>query len=294
MSILACLWGIALTAASADGGADAGISLHFDWPVGLTAQVEKSYKPFRDSAEWQPYLLYQVEVQAMDGGEGLQRWVPSHRKDLTSRGESVMIVIFDGTGAFRGYEVPEDDPRRQFVSGLLSLVGGKKDQALTEIQASEERDARQLWDRIVAPWAGRTLLPGSPAERRTKLRVGPILGYKDMDATSVLSIEAGVPCEPRVKPARCVRLTSVTKPDDVYVLPDPPMEDRRWVTERCELVVDPKTLIPYSMVLHREEKSAYQQADGGTEREPRIYEGVDRSQVIFTYSEPTKKKARPR
>lgn len=290
MCVLACLLGIALTTSGADGGTDAGISLRFDWPIGLTAQVESSYKPFRTSAEWRPRLRYQVEVQATDGGDGLRRWVPSRREDLMDTGESVMTVVFDGAGAFRSYEVPADDPRRRFVHGLLPLVGGNKDRALAEIRPSEERDARELWDRIVTPWAGRTLMPGSPVERRTKLRVGPILGYKDMDATSTLSIETGVPCEPKAKQARCVRLTSVTAPDEVYVLPDPPMmEDRRWVTERCDLIADPNTLIPYSMVLHRDEKAAYQQADGGTERKPHIYEGLDRSRVVFTYPAPTKK-----
>ena len=288
MSLIAGLLGIALSASVADGGTDAGVSLHFDWPIGLTAQVEHSYKPFRSSKDWLPVMRYQADV--VDGGDDLRKWVPSHREDEGAPGQSVMTVIFDGHGGFRGYEVPEDDPRRRFVTGLLNLVGGKQEQALAEIRPSEDRDARDLWGKIVTPWAGRTLVPGMQATRKTKLRVGPILGYKDMDSTSVLSIETGVPCEPKEKALKCVRLTSVTKPDDVYVLPDPPMVERRWVTETCELIADPNTLIPYSMVLQVVEKAVTQQADGGTERTREPYDGLDRRRIVFTYPDPTTKK----
>jgi hypothetical protein len=228
----------------------------------------------------------------VDGGGGLRKWVPSQREDPGGLPKSVMTVVFDGEGRFRGYEVPEDDPRRKFVAGLLSFVGGKQEQALAEIRPSEERDARALWDKIVTPWAGRTLVPGTPVTRKTRLRVGPILGYKDMDSTSVLSIETGVPCEPKAKSPKCVRLTSVTKPDEVYVLPDPPMVERRWVTETCELTADPDTLIPYSMVLQVTEKAVTGQADGGTERTREPYDGLDRNLIVFTYPDPAKKKAK--
>lgn len=294
--ILMVLYGV-LAASSVDGGTNAGIALRFDWPVGLTAQVEDSYKMFQDSKDWTPRLHYELEVQGADGGEGLRRWVPSHREALSSSGGriSVMTVVFDMDGGFRGYEVPEDDPRRRFVTSMISLVGGRQEQALAEIRSSEELDARSLWDRIVSPWAGRTLAPGLTAQWKTRLRVGPAGGYKDMVSTSTLSIETGVPCQPKAKTTTCVRLISVTKPDDVYVLPDPPdMEDRRWVTERCEVIADPSTLIPYSMFLRRDEKMAYQQADGGTERQPHIIEGFDRSQITFTYPVAKKTRAKTR
>jgi len=251
----------------------APVTLHFAWPAKLSGTVKHTYTTRNDTKlpQFNAEATYRITVQDVEKEKGLRKLVPSDVKlpDMTSAmtvGEP-LVVRFDERGAFKGIEhQPGDLFDRMVEHSPLPLPEDKKAEVRAQVEGMMNADAKEKWDELTGRWDGVTLTPGKPSKRTVKLRLGSMIGafspegQQEVECTEVTSVETGVACEDKT----CVRLTVETTPSKpLPSKPDMMGMVTKQVTKRVVVVLEPATLVPYSIHL---ERADLVERDGKTER----------------------------
>jgi len=220
----------------------APVTLHFAWPAHLQGSVKHTYGRQDDAST--PSIGTKVTYcfTVEDGANGLHKMVPSEVQYVDPTSSKVLgepsILLFDDHGVFKGIE---------------HLPTEKKTKVHPQMEAIQLAAARATWDELTGRWDGVTLTPGKPSTRTVKLGLGSMMG-PELDAAEVTTLEADVACEASALEKTCVRITVETNPTK----PSPPRLD---VTGRFELkamrrvtiVLEPATLVPYSIRIERQD-----------------------------------------
>jgi hypothetical protein len=286
---------ILLLAPSLLSAAPAPVTLHFAWPAKLSGSVKHAYQTQNDAKlpQFNAEVTYRFTVQDVEKEKGLRKVVPSDVKlpDMMSAmtvGEP-SVVRFDERGAFKGIEhQPGDVFDRMVENNPLPLPPEKKAQLRVQMETMLNADAKEKWDELTGRWDGVTLTPGKPSKRTVKLRLGSMMGafspegQPEVESTEVTGIETGVACEPAAPEKACVRLTVETAPSKpLPAKPDVMGMVEKKVTKRVVIVLEPATLVPYSIHL---ERADLLERDGKTERHLQI------DDQTFSYGAPGAKK----
>jgi hypothetical protein len=273
------------------GAAPAPVTLHFAWPAGLSGSVKHTYVTRNDTSlpKLNVEATYRFTVQDVEKEKGLRKVVPSDVKlpDMMSAmtvGEP-SVVRFDERGAFQGIEHQKGDLFDRMVeNGPLPLPPEKQAEVRAQMETMLNADAKEKWDELTGRWDGVTLTPGKPSKRTVKLRLGSMIGaftpegQPEVESTEVTSIETGVACEEK----SCVRLTVETTPSKpLPTKPDMMGMVEKKVTKRVVIVLEPATLVPYSIHL---ERADLLERDGKTERHLQL------DDQTFSYRVPGAKK----
>lgn len=260
----------------------APVTLHFAWPAHLQGSVKHTYEVRSEasSPSISAKVTYRFTVQ--DGAKGLHKMVPSgvqyaEPASIMAVGEPG-IVLFDDHGAFQGIEHTPGDLLDRMLDGPLPLPPEKKAEIRAQMEALQGSEAREKWDELTGRWDGVTLTPGKPTKRTVKLGMGSILGRTEVDAAEVTTLEAGVACEAAALEKTCARITIETNPTKpLPAKPDPTGMIEKKATRRVVIVLEPATLVPYSI---RTERADLVERGKETERHLQLDE------VAFSYSAP--------
>lgn len=269
----------------------APVTLHFAWPATLSGTAKHTYVTRNDTKlpQFNAEATYRIAVQDVEKEKGLRKLVPSDLKlpDMTSAmtvGEP-SVVRFDEHGAFKGIEHQKGDLFDRMVeNNPLPLPEDKKAQLRAQVEAMLNADAKEKWDELTGRWDGVTLTPGKPSKRAVKLRLGSMMGaftpegQPEVESTEVTSVETGVACEEK----SCVRLTVETTPSKpLPAKPDMMGMVTKKVTKRVVVVLEPATLVPYSIHVERADLI---ERDGKAERHLQL------DDTTFSYGAPGAKK----
>ena len=125
-------------------------------------------------------------------------------------------------------------------------------------------------------------MPGTPSKRAVKLGLGSMLGRTEVDAVEVTTLQTGIACEAASLEKACVRITMETNPSKpLPPKPDPFGMIEKKATRRVIIVLEPGTLVPYSIHL---ERADLVERDKETERHLQL------DNVVFSYSPPGARK----
>ena len=238
------------------GAGPGPVTLHFAWPANLQGSVKHTYSN-RSQAD-HPTIEGGVEYRfaVKDAPGGLHRVVPSDVRyappaSIMAVGEP-SIVLYDDRGAFKGVEHTKGDLLDRMTDGPLPLPPEKKAEIRAQIEALQQSEGREKWDELTGRWNGITLAPGKPVKRTVKLGLGSILGRTEVDAVETTTFETEVACDAAALEKTCVRLELETVPAKALPRkPDPFGMIEISVTKRVIIVLEPGTLVPYSIHTER-------------------------------------------
>lgn len=253
------------------------VSLHFAWPENYSARVSYSFTSSSSLGDNEVHRRYWLTVEPASD-KGIHLLVPHDMEvfppELTAMVDPVPIIRFDDKGVFKAADIPEDSPGQQLLEAL-PLDPEKKAEIVKNLVASQQKSAREYWDRLVGTWLGAALIPGEPLRYDSKMVVGAGMAEKkEVPAEEVYTLEAGVPCTPDAQERRCVRLTVKTQPVGQSETETGPMA--YW---SFELVTEPDTLVPYFTRLTRKDRVDWSK-DGGP---PSLKEFKQVEEFVYTY-----------
>jgi hypothetical protein len=253
------------------------VTLRFAWPEHFSARVSYSFTTNGPLGNTEVHRRYWwIEEPAKE--KGIRRLVPRDVEvfppEYAPIVDPVPTVRFDDAGTFQGAELPEELPGQQLLEAL-PLDPEKKAEIVKNLVATQERSAREDWERLVGNWRGATLVPGEPVRFESKMVVGKgMQEKKEVAAEERYTLEVDIPCSQDAQERRCVRLTVEAQPLGQSEEGAGPMA--RW---GFELVTDPDTLVPYSTRLMRMDRVDWGE-DGGDQP---LKEFVQVEEYVYTY-----------
>jgi hypothetical protein len=213
------------------------IFLQFDWPGGMTADVEA----FRSMVKWSSQgsdssrvdLSYRVRVEDQLGDRVLRHdsvTVPALEfAGLSGSREAGLVdqlatltpsYVVSGDGMFQGLE--DVEALRSLVAGIVDEVTGKRldelpagAQELIRSLTSDEMlatNAAQQWNALVGFWVGADLEVGALYELESDEPI-PLLGGFVVPTTHRFQLVGRVPCDAETANVECVELQMVSIPD---------------------------------------------------------------------------------
>jgi hypothetical protein len=202
------------------------VSLHFDWPAGVVAQVRSSIQ--KTETVGRAVTTNSVRVQCMLHTESTGDGIKVMCGNMTMDGEEALKVFLDGApgllaqpvlkvdshgtitkieglngmrGALEGAlaGVPESSPNRRGIIDVLSDPG------------TVARVAGREWWNLVAFWNGKALKTGTTYDLRRE--AGVPVQDETIDWVQQYRLAGRVPCNEEHQTRRCVKLVLTSTPD---------------------------------------------------------------------------------
>jgi len=285
------------------------VSLHFDWPAGLVAQVQSSVQ--KTETIGKVITMKGGHVQCSLHTESTDDGIKVLCENTTIDGDETLQVIMDGAPGLLVQPVLKVDSHGTItkIEGLngvrgsmvRALAGEPKvlpnRRGIIEVLSDPDtvsRVADREWWNLITFWAGKSLKTGTTYDLRREAEV-PV--HDDMiNWVQQYKLAGRVPCNEREETRRCVKLVLTSTPDSkqfneavkdimknlmagAHMHRSDPNVVLRKVKYQYTLVTSPERLLPYWV----ENRHTMQLETTGTDGKSEIMDVIEERHDSYEY-----------